>query len=297
MAASDVTITLTCPATGKTFVIDNKTWHIPSDGLDGFGSLTATLNEQQAGASSGGLVTGMHVGITQRTVTVEAVPSRELRDQAIAFFVLGLTYEATVIYMGSTRTFSGVCSNCKLSEGNIYRPMELTFSFDCTDPYLYGETASKSLSAEVSAYEYNATFEFGEITGLGHYPSLLRLSGTYTSRYTTKLGYRIGLEVKIERPSSLYSWVPETTMAGFVLQPYGASISAGTVYDYSINWTPEGLVTSNGYPPLWASGYINWDYGQLTEGCTLTAGITTQSTGTISAATATASYVKTYGVI
>lgn len=137
MNYDDVSFTITRDD-GKMFVLDGEVWRIPSDGLEGWHSLQVDVASLDNVNRDGSIVTYEHVGAVDRTITAEARDSLANslnRRQAERFFLPKHKYSVKVRYMGRERVCDGVQAGFKLSEGNIHRPISLTWTIFCADPY------------------------------------------------------------------------------------------------------------------------------------------------------------------
>ena len=130
-------------------------WAVLSDGLDGFGSVSGTVSSDTYASGNGGIIHGVSVGIVTRTVKLRfrgptCSPSGQLgtRTQTRAFMSKAFSplpeVRVLVKYDGGVeRSYRGTVSKVALSEGNIFEPLDLTFSISCPDPYVLVATRSK----------------------------------------------------------------------------------------------------------------------------------------------------------
>lgn len=137
---SNVSIKLVRISDNAEFIIDNTVWVIPSDGLDGFGDSEATVNEDSLLYHDGTVLMSTKMEAKDRTVKCYAMDvstNENLRDMALKFFHVKEEYKLIIKYMGHERWCKGIITHAKLSEGNIYRPVELMFNLHCFSPYFY----------------------------------------------------------------------------------------------------------------------------------------------------------------
>lgn len=242
MAASDVKIVIT-GGTGsyaRSLTLDNTAWRIPSDGLDGFSGVSGTLGAQEGGSVSGGVVTGYHTGITQRTIKAEAPATREIRDQIASVLALGYGYTVRITYKGVTRSFAGTLSHLQVSEGNIYQPTELTATFDCPDPFMYGDLVSMTTSVEAESTDISMTPNFS-FAPEGQYEPYISLYGSVTIPTTiSSLASNITLTVTVDRRGGTEPFTPAKTVVTGFLQYKDEAIYAGKK-NWSMVWTRSGL--------------------------------------------------------
>lgn len=124
---------------GEEFVIGTGgDWRIPSNGLSGFGSLDNNIILSSNAFGDGSQCSGERVDSKDRTVKAKVRDVRMnagLRRKAISFLKFKHTYKVYVTYMGLTRWFDARISRKQLSEGNIYKPVELQFTMLSENPY------------------------------------------------------------------------------------------------------------------------------------------------------------------
>lgn len=124
---------------GKTFLIDGTNWVIPSDGLDGFGSIANEISSIDNALGDGVVITSQRLSKKDRTVKCyvsNANYNEELRHHAIAFFNAKRYYKLYITYMGYTRWCEGYLYKMQISEGNIFNRVQLQFTLLSASPYL-----------------------------------------------------------------------------------------------------------------------------------------------------------------
>ncbi len=128
---------------GRVFSIDNETWMIPNDGLEGWAELPHSVTTRDYGGGyDGGFVTNQRVGVADRSVKAVLADWRlneSARARAIAFFAPNRAYKAHLTYGGRERWAEGVQSGFKCSVGNIYEPVEFEWTLLSGMPYLLDE--------------------------------------------------------------------------------------------------------------------------------------------------------------
>ena len=114
-------------------------FRIPSDGLDGFGSLDNDITMNSNAFGDGSQKGGERLGHKDRTVKAIVRDIRKnvvLRQQALNFFKFKHNFKLYVTYMGITRWCEGSLHKLQVSEGNIYEPVTIQFTILSEGPYL-----------------------------------------------------------------------------------------------------------------------------------------------------------------
>jgi hypothetical protein len=164
---SKVSIKLVRLSDNAEFLIDNTVWAIPSDGLAGFGDSEVTVNEDSLLYHDGTVLMSTKMEAKDRTVKCYAIDvstNENLRDMALKFFHIKEEYKLIIKYMGHERWCKGIITHAKLSEGNIYRRVELMFNLHCFSPYFYGmQEFGQDISGltPMNAFPYHSVAEWG----------------------------------------------------------------------------------------------------------------------------------------
>lgn len=164
---SNVSITVVRLSDSAEFHIDNVGWAIPSDGLDGFSGINSNITEDALLYDDGSEHEADKIEAKDRIVScyvTDPHQNEELRHEAIAFFNVKQNYKLIIRYMGLERWCSGQLSQVKLSEGNIYKRVELMFCVHCFKPYLYSMDDFGQDIASVmplAGFPYHARAEWG----------------------------------------------------------------------------------------------------------------------------------------
>lgn len=164
---SNVSIKLVRLSDNVEFLIDNTVWAIPSDGLAGFGDSEVTVNEDSLLYHDGTVLMSTKMEAKDRTVKCYAIDvstNENLRDMALKFFRIKEEYKLIIEYMGHERWCKGIITHAKLSEGNIYRRVELMFNLHCFSPYFYGmQEFGQDISGltPMNAFPYHSVAEWG----------------------------------------------------------------------------------------------------------------------------------------
>lgn len=127
---------------GLEFDIDNRTWMIPSDGLENWANLPHTVSVQENASYDGGVVTNRRIGSVDRSVRAELADPADnahMRMEAIRFFSPKHTYEAHLTYQGRTLWCAGEQYAFKCDTGNVYQPVAFDWTILCPMPYLLSE--------------------------------------------------------------------------------------------------------------------------------------------------------------
>lgn len=122
----------------KEFVIDGGDWKIPSDGLDGFGSLDNDITMNSNAFGDGSASAGERLAHRDRTVKAIVRDSNKnaaMRQQALNFFKFKHNFKLYITYMGVTRWCEGSLHKLQVSEGNIYKAVSLQFTILSASPY------------------------------------------------------------------------------------------------------------------------------------------------------------------
>lgn len=151
---------------GAVFVIDDSVWRIPNDGLTGWHSTVSSISTYDTPGVDGAKITEQRVQAVDRTITAEArdtSASAYLRTIAERFFVPHRTYVVTVTYMGRKRKCTGIQAAFTLSEGNIYKPIEFTWTITCESPYM--TDADDVVSSSDRMYVYGSNMPYMPLQG------------------------------------------------------------------------------------------------------------------------------------
>lgn len=125
---------------GKSFLINNNSWMIPSDGLSGFGDINNEIGTENILYNDGDNETYSRIDSVDRTVkftVANTIENEPLRHRAIEFFNAKRSYKCIIHYMGLERWCEGKLSKVAISEGNIYKPVTVQFTLKCLKPYFY----------------------------------------------------------------------------------------------------------------------------------------------------------------
>lgn len=124
---------------GQEFLIDDVTWRITSDGLEGWDYVTPDVQTEQNVFGDGSYFTSERVSERDRTVTAVLVNrnlNEVMRDVVRSFFGVKRTFKVYLTYQGVTRWCEGKLISYSLPTGNIYDHLTLTFTILCPQPYL-----------------------------------------------------------------------------------------------------------------------------------------------------------------
>lgn len=121
------------------FVFDNVIWGIPSDGLTGFDSVDNEVYEENYYNGAGSRITGTRIKSKERTIKARLMNpalNEIQREVVISFFNPEHTFSIYVTYQGRTRWCEGNQIGFSCSTGNVYEPLEITWSILSPMPYM-----------------------------------------------------------------------------------------------------------------------------------------------------------------
>lgn len=124
---------------GREFYIDNETWLIPNDGLDGWANLTHSVTTEELAEYDGSVLLKKRIKEQTRSIECCLADTRlneSARKAAVSFFNPKYSFEVYLTYQGRTLWCEGEQSGFKCDTGNIYAPVEFTWSILCPMPYL-----------------------------------------------------------------------------------------------------------------------------------------------------------------
>lgn len=151
-------------------------WELLSDGLDGFSTVTGDVSSDTYANGLGGIIHSTNVGIADRTVKLRYRGSLQTRYGATASKQETRAYitkrlsgfpEGTVevVYDGSViHSYDGTITSVSLSGGNIYGPLELTFTVSCPDPLVKVATSTMSGAAPSYSSAYDTYIRATDVT-------------------------------------------------------------------------------------------------------------------------------------
>lgn len=124
---------------GREFYIDNETWLIPNDGLDGWANLTHSVTTEELAEYDGSVLLKKRIKEQTRSIECRLADTRlneSARKAAVSFFNPKYSFEVYLTYQGRTLWCEGEQSGFRCDTGNIYAPVEFTWSILCPMPYL-----------------------------------------------------------------------------------------------------------------------------------------------------------------
>lgn len=152
MAKGDVIMRIV-RSDGQELYLGDGDWRIPKSGLSNWANLPYDVTSQEVPSYDGSVITSKRVAAVDRSVSAIAENWRNnaaLRAEVISFFNPKYSYNAHLTYQGRTRWCHGEQIGFKCSEGNIYEPVELTWTILCANPYLQSESNFGKDVAEVA---------------------------------------------------------------------------------------------------------------------------------------------------
>lgn len=140
---------------GQEFLIDNKIWKIPSDGLKGFDGVENEIKTQKHIDGDGVDFISERVGEKDRTIEailIDRSQNKEMRKKVSNFLLPKHTYKCVLDYNNDIKNIKGRLYSYNLPTENIYNDwLHLTIVLLCDMPYLYKEPRSVFLN---SGYNY-----------------------------------------------------------------------------------------------------------------------------------------------
>lgn len=126
---------------GQELTIGDGNWRIPNDGLTNWANLSYNVFSSEIPAHDGAIITSKRVASVDRTIhaVCKGHNPERLRMQAIRFFNPMYTFVVHMTYMGETRWCTGEQIAFMASEGNMYKPPEITWTILCPNPFLQSE--------------------------------------------------------------------------------------------------------------------------------------------------------------
>lgn len=150
---------------GKEFLIDNQSWKITSDGLDGFDFITPTISTEANAFGDGSVVQSIHIGEKDRTVKCRyqgTLQEKASQRQFVRNFLNPkYTYKVVVDYMEEKKYCEGSLYTMSCPTENIYKDLTLQFTILSTQPYLLSyDDFNKNIASVEGGLEFN--FEIPE---------------------------------------------------------------------------------------------------------------------------------------
>lgn len=167
---------------GREFTLNNDNWKIPSDGLEGFGGFSNSINIVDNGVGDGGVFSSRRVPQKDRTISAKSRNmhlAEVLRAEATSFFRPKNIYKVYLTYMGRTRWAEGVVERFDLSTNNVHQYMTLTVTLLFADPYLksYEDFGQDIASVRgMAGFPYLCTRTQGSPTGVFNYATMVNIS-------------------------------------------------------------------------------------------------------------------------
>ena len=133
-------IKLTRRSDNKEFVIDDESKEWRATKIEGIDAPTTNIYTETPAIGTGEIVTGKYTG--RRDITVAAHRSSQedigtARNKVLEFFNPDDTYTMEITYNSKTLYIDCELLNYSLPTENIYKPLDLTFTMLCPQPYFY----------------------------------------------------------------------------------------------------------------------------------------------------------------
>lgn len=214
---------------GLEFDIDNRTWMMENDALEGWANLPHQVSTRQNATYDGAVVTNRRISSVDRSVhAVLRDPNQNgtKRAQAIAFFNPKHRFEAHLTYQGRTLWCEGVQAGFSCDCGNVYQPVEFDWTLTCPMPYLLSENGFDK--------------DVAGITGKFGFPvhSVIQApAGVYAKGFVTG-AYDFGRSVDVDNDGDVATYPRVTiTASGAVENP---SISIGSKFVRYVGTLADG---------------------------------------------------------
>lgn len=124
---------------GKEFLIDDETWKIPSDGLEGWDYITPEVNTIPNAFADGSTLSSERVTEQDRTVTA-VLQNKNLnsvmRQVVRSFFGVKRTFRVYLTYPDTTKWCEGKIIAFQMPTENIHKKLQFTFTILSPQPYL-----------------------------------------------------------------------------------------------------------------------------------------------------------------
>lgn len=138
------------------FLIDNRTWYVAKDGLDGFDGIESSVSTKDYAIYDGGFLLGERSTVKDRTITAWYVGDQATgRAEAESFFRSGYRYDVHINAEGRKRWFSARQNKLTLTVDNTCDRQKLIWTCIALDPYLISEDEkSFDLAAAVGKHGF-----------------------------------------------------------------------------------------------------------------------------------------------
>lgn len=124
----------------REFNIDGTDWRILSDGgLDGWGDFENDITTVDNAVGDGGIITSDRIAQKDRSIVCRSrnpLLNDVLRREAITFFNSKSMYDVYLTYMGVIKWCTGKIYKFSIPTANVNRPMNMSITFLCPDPFL-----------------------------------------------------------------------------------------------------------------------------------------------------------------
>lgn len=133
-------IKLTRLSDNKEFGIDDESQEWKATKIEGIDAPTTNIYTETPAIGTGEIVTGKYTGRRDITVTAHRSSQEDIRtarSKVLEFFEPDDTYTMEITYNGKTLYIDCELLNYSLPTENIYKPLDLTFTMLCPQPYFY----------------------------------------------------------------------------------------------------------------------------------------------------------------
>ena len=144
---------------GKEFFIDNLTWKVTSDGLDGFDTVDNIITNEDKAIGDGSDFIAERIGNKDRTIKAVLVNRKlnnTMRELVRSFFVPKYQFECHVSYNGINKWCRGRLYSSPMPVKNIYDYLELEVTLLCDNPFLFSEdNFAKDIAGVIGQLEFD----------------------------------------------------------------------------------------------------------------------------------------------
>ena len=151
-------IKLTRLSDQKEFVIDGDSREWKATNIEGIDALTLNVYTETPAIGTGEIVTGKHTGRRDISVTAHRSSHKNIstaRNTIMDFFNPDDTYTMEIQYNGKDLFIDCELLAYKLPTENIHRPLDLTFTMLCPDPYF---TNNNEISTSTGRFTVGGNF-------------------------------------------------------------------------------------------------------------------------------------------
>lgn len=159
-------------------------WYILEDGMEDLNDVSYSVETAANVLTDGSSLVGKRVEEKDRTIECQysGASKAEERGRVLAFLNPKFSFQVYVTYMGRTRWYEGELLKSEVGTGNVNKPMVVTLTILCLDPFLkdtYGNDRSLTDSDPYFGFPFMSYLE-EDGTVLGFAASILIFDGKNT---------------------------------------------------------------------------------------------------------------------